>query len=234
MAHGRGRPPRRRARPRLALEPGQPRAGDHGRHRRCSSCSGRPWWPAEVYEAVVENDGLAALDEPVLEAAVGTAPPERGARHPLHRSRWHRGDAGHRRRDRPHPRGAAALVVARRAHAHRGGRFSAHHRPGQGPHGASAAAGDLCRATPGDLAVVPVGAHPQRDRGARAVGLPRHARSSAPAQQAARRLGRRRVRRGHGAVTGVAGAPLAHRRHGRAGSSAWPGWPRSSRVTGSR
>lgn len=30
---------------------------------------------AEVYEAVVENDGLAALDEPVLEAAVGTRTP---------------------------------------------------------------------------------------------------------------------------------------------------------------
>lgn len=30
---------------------------------------------AEVYEAVVENDGLAALDEPVLEAAVSTRTP---------------------------------------------------------------------------------------------------------------------------------------------------------------
>ena len=30
---------------------------------------------AEVYEAVVENDGLAALDEPVLEAAVGMRTP---------------------------------------------------------------------------------------------------------------------------------------------------------------
>ena len=170
----------------------------------------------EVYEAVVERDGLAGLDEPVLEAAVASRTPT------SEELVTHFTDVG----------GTvgmpiialvvtAVLAVARRSWlpvvlmlvATTGSVLLT--VLGQGPRRTSPPAGRPGRPASRDLPGVPVRACAQRDGRARCGGLPRRARSPSPAQQGARGLRGRRLRARHGPLAGLARAPLAHRRHGR-------------------
>ena len=160
--------PGRGSRPGVALEPGQPGAGRHRARRR-----GRRARRHRAGRRGLRAGRRERRRWPRSTSRCSTPPSARARRRSeewvtrLHRPRRHHRDAGDRGRRRHRARAEAPLVAAGAADGHRGGRLGAHHGARQGPQRAGPPAAGPGGTAVRDLAVVPVGAHPQRHRRAR-------------------------------------------------------------------
>ena len=119
----------------------------------------------------------------------------------------------------------APLVAAGGAHGHRGRRVGAHHGARQGPQPVGPGRRWRWRCRRSRPRRRSRRGTPSTPPWCWALGLPRDARAPAPAQQAARRVGGRRVRRWRwgcpGSGSGTTGSPTSS-------PAGWSGWPGSA------